>query len=100
MAYVGNRRGPRESEIVRRLGAAYFGISEAALEDEIDNWYLPEEARGMITPVRRNKAGRYYIKFSAPGGGHQDFYLDEHGYSLEGDVRIWDEDAQSVEIKP
>ena len=99
MAYVGTRKGPRESEIVSRLGAAYFGITPAALENEIE-WYLRGEVRDEITPVRRDKSGRYYIKFSAPNGGEQSFYLDEYGYTLEGDVRIWEADATSVEVKP
>ena len=99
MAYVGNKDGPRESEIIDRLGAAYFGITQAALEDEIA-WNRLSEGRREITPVRRDESGRYYIKFSAPDGGEQYFYLDEHGYTLEGEVRIWDADATYVEVKP
>lgn len=99
MAYIGTKQGPRESEIVSRLGAAYFGISPAALERDIED-YQDSERRGEITPVRRDESGRYFIRFSAAGGGIQNFYLDEHGYALDGDVRVWEPGATWVEVKP
>lgn len=98
MAYVGNRNGPRESEIVARLGATYFGISPEELDAEIQ-LYRDDEEDDEVTPVRRDDDGRYYILFKAPEGGQQWFFLDEHGYTLEGDVRIWPKGVSSVEIK-
>lgn len=84
MAYVGNTHGPRKSEIVDRLGPEYFGITGADLEAEI-GLYDGDEQRGVVDPVRKDKQGRYYLVFRAPGGGSQKFYLDEHGYSIPGD---------------
>lgn len=99
MAFVGNRQGPRESDIVRRLGASYFGITEEALESEIADYKFSEQ-RGWITPVRQDPDGRYYILFSAPHGKEQLFYLDENGLALQGEVRIWDPNSPIVEVKP
>ncbi|MDP9178260.1 MAG: hypothetical protein M3O61_11325 [Gemmatimonadota bacterium] len=101
MAYVGNTEsGVRESWIVNRLGASYFGISQQALESQIED-YEYGESRNEITPVRQDEDGRYYIVYSAPGGGRQNFYLDTAGYELKGDnIQIWHPDATSIEVKP
>lgn len=98
MAYVGNTHGPRKSEIVERLGPEYFGITGADLEAEI-GLYEGDELRGEVDPVRKDKQGRYYLRFRAPGGGGQRFYLDEHGYSIPGKVKIWEESESAVEAK-
>ncbi len=98
MAYVGNKHGPRESLIVMRLGSDYFGISPAQLDEEI-GWYEEEERREEVTPVRKDSRGRYFIIFLAPGGGTQQFYLDEHGYVISGKVRIWGDSEPMVEVR-
>lgn len=94
MAYIGNKDGPRESEIVERLGAEYFGISESDLESDVA-WYTDEEVRGEVKPVHRDEAGRCYLLFSGPGGTTQTFYLEEHGLRLTGKVEIHPSVARS-----
>ena len=84
MSFVGSRQGPRKSEIVQKLGPDYFGISMEQLEADIQ--YLREdEFHGHVDPVHVDKDGRRFIKLNAPGGSRR-FYLEEHGYQLEGDV--------------
>ena len=85
MAFIGNRNGPRKSEVVARLGASYFGISPGQLAVEIE-LYQEDEARGDVDPVFVDNDGRWFLEFNAPGGGTQRFYLQEHGYSIEGEV--------------
>ncbi len=50
MAFVGNKKGPRKSEIVQKLGPAYFGISAEAFEAEIE-LYREDESDGVVDPV-------------------------------------------------
>lgn len=45
--YVGNKSGPRKSEIVVHLGAEYFGISKSQLDEEIEI-SLEEERNGKL----------------------------------------------------
>ena len=86
MSYVGNRQGPRKSDIVRRLGPGYFGISPEELDREIE-FYLADESTGEVDPVCADRHGRYCLVFNAPAGGTQRFYLDENGYQLSGSIR-------------
>lgn len=88
MAYIGNRQGPKESAIVQRLGHEYFGISPLQLEEDLRR-YRQQEAQDLVVPVRQDKMGRYYLLFSAPETGTQRFYLEAHGYPLEGQPRIY-----------
>jgi len=85
MSFVGNREGPRKSEIVRKLGPDYFGISREELEDEIQ-LYRDDEFNDIVDPVCVDKEGRHFIKFDAPNGNIQRFYLEENGYRLKGDI--------------
>jgi len=85
MAFVGNRTGPRKSEILSRLGPEYFGITGDELEYEIEQC-RQDERDGVVDCVFVDSNSRRYLEFYAPGGAIQIFYLDEHGYALEGDV--------------
>ena len=85
MAFIGNRHGPRKSDVVARLGPSYFGISRDELEVEIE-LYKDDEFRGQVDPVYVDADGRLFLEFNAVGGETQRFYLDECGYSLEGEV--------------
>ncbi len=86
MSFVGNKKGPRKSEIVQKLGPEYFGISMAELAVEIQ-LYRDDEFNGVVDPVYVDKYGRHFIKFNAPNNGpHRRFYLEENGYHLEGDI--------------
>lgn len=86
MAYIGNINGPRESQLFNRLGADFFGITQEALEREI-GYQESAEARGEVVPVRIDKAtNKAYIILSSkdPKKPHH-FYLEDNGYTLEGD---------------
>lgn len=86
MSFVGNRRGPRKSEIVQKLGPDYFGISMEELEAEIQR-YRNDEYNDLVDPVSVDKEGRHFLKFNAPNTDlPQRFYLEENGYYLEGDI--------------
>jgi len=95
MSYVGNLNGPKKSEIVERLGAAYFGINQQELEDEI-NWYREEEMRGEIDPVHVDENGAPYIIFRAPGTKLQRFYLEKEGYKLHGDIKTYTPEERQI----
>lgn len=47
---MGSVRGPRKSEIVKKLGAEYFGISREQLLVEIE-LYQADEFRRVVDPV-------------------------------------------------
>jgi hypothetical protein len=81
MAFLGSTNGPRESEIVQRLGHTYFGISPSELEDDISA-YEDSERRNEVQPVFLDPLGLAYVKFAHAGLQPQRFYLSEHGYSL------------------
>lgn len=81
MAFIGDKTGPRMSEIIRKLGHNYFGISPALLDEEIQ-WCEKYERDGVVDPVYMDADGRYFLIFDAPGGKTQKFYLEENGYVL------------------
>ncbi len=85
MAFVGNRKGPRKSEIVQKLGPDYFGISMEELEAEIQ-LYRDDEFNDLVDPVYVDKEGCHFIVLNAPNGGVQRFYLEENGYHLKGSI--------------
>lgn len=85
MSFVGNKKGPRKSEIVQKLGPQYFGVSMGELDIEIQ-LYRDDKFNGEVDPVYVDKNGRHFIEFNAPHGGVQRFYLEENGYRLEGDI--------------
>ena len=92
MGFIGNKKGPRMSEILLKLGPDYFSISMEKLEHEIElNW--EEEYHGLVDPVYVDKDGRRFLKFYAPNGTVQRFYLEENGYYLEGDINERMEDS-------
>jgi len=93
MSFVGNRKGPRKSEIAQKLGPDYFGISMEKFEAEIQ-LYRDDEYNGIVDPVYVDKDGRRFLEFYAPNDGTQRFYLEENGYYLEGkidEVRVDDD---------
>jgi hypothetical protein len=81
MDFVGNKNGPGKSVIVDKLGPQYSGITSGELKVEIEN-YRDEESRGVVDPVYAN-------------GETQRFYLDENGYTSEGNVLIEKEGKNS-----
>ncbi len=87
MGFVENKAGPRKSAIVDKLGPQYFGISPEKLEVEI-GIYKDKEFNGVVDSVYLDDQGRYCLLFFAPGGKIQRFYLEENGYTLEGDILI------------
>jgi phosphoglucomutase len=79
MAYVGDKKGPKMSDILERLGREYFGLSKDAFRKEV---YLCEkdEREGVVDPVLLGSDGRYYIIFNDIKGNTKKFYLEEMGY--------------------
>ncbi len=96
MAYLGNKDGPRESEILDRLGPAYFGCSIEGLEEDI-NHHRYAESRGEVVPVHVDEAGRPYVEFSSPIPGRvQRFVLEEHGYHLRGKIETFSIEEKTI----
>jgi len=85
MSFVGSRSGPRTSEIIQKLGPSYFGCSMEDFEYDIER-EREFESNGLVDPVYVDKDGRRFLKFYAPNGGTQRFYLEENGYHLEGQI--------------
>jgi len=85
MSFVGNKDGPRKSEIVQKPGPDYFGISMEELETDIQ-LYRDDEYNGLAEPVYVDKDGRHFLAFYSPNGGTRRFYLEENGYHLEGQI--------------
>lgn len=85
MAFLGSIDGPRESEIVQRLGHSYFGISPDELEDDIA-MYEDSERRNEVQPVFLDPLGLAYIRLSGAGLQARRFYFSQHGYSLGPDI--------------
>ncbi len=85
MSFIGNRKGPRKSEIVQKLGPDYFGISIEKLNADIQ-LYRDDEYNDIVDSVYVDKEGRHFIEFYVPNDNIQRFYLEENGYHLEGDI--------------
>lgn len=56
MSNIGNRNGPRESEILNKLGPNYFGCSAEDLESDISH-HQYAESRGEVVPVHIDEKG-------------------------------------------
>jgi hypothetical protein len=74
MSFVGNREGPKKSEIVQKLGPDYFGISMEELEVEIQ-LYLDDEFNGIVDPVYVDKEGRHLLNSMLQMVASRDFIL-------------------------
>ncbi len=95
MAFVGNKDGPRQSEIMFKLGAAYFGCSEEALEESISD-HVNSEARHEVVPVNVDDDGQPYLVFLSPKAGEvQHFYLEKSGYLLQGQIATYTAEEKS-----
>jgi hypothetical protein len=95
MAFVGNEAGPRQSEIIRKLGREYFGCSAEALAEDILD-HASSEARGEVVPVHVDDSGQPYLFFWSPTPGVlQRFYLEAGGYALYGDVQTYSEEEKT-----
>jgi hypothetical protein len=99
MAFVGNRNGPAQSEIIWRLGAEYFGCSPEALDEDI-SFHINSEARGEVVPVNVDESGQPYLIFRSPGPNKlQRFYLEAGGYPLRGDIQTYTEEEKEFWIR-
>jgi hypothetical protein len=98
MGYIGNLNGPKKSDILKELGCDYFGISDAELKIDIQLNKDEEFYDKVIDPVRLDELGKPYIYFYGPGKTLQRFYLEEHGYKLQGKVKaiINDEEKEII----
>lgn len=97
MSYLGNKNGPRESEMIERLGPDYFGITLEALENEILHSRVAE-SREEVVPVRIDENGQPFVLFSSPDKKGQRFYLLREGYVLQGMVACIDMAGESKVI--
>ena len=93
MAFLGNKNGPRESEIVENLGPEYFGINWERLENEIE-WYKEGERRNEVASVHIDEEGEPYVIFSSPDKKNRHFYLNRYGYQLTGLIQTFSNDEQ------
>ena len=94
MSYLGNKNGPKESEILNKLGSDYFGCSGENLEVDISN-HSYAESRDEVVPVHVDEKGRSYVIFSSTRHNMpQRFILEAHGYILKGEIKTFtDEEA-------
>jgi len=98
MAFVGNLEGPRESDIIDRLGSGYFGCSAAGLADDVSSHVLAE-IRNEVAPVHVDDRGQPFIEFSSPDPLRpQRYYLEENGFFLEGEIKTFTEIEQQAWI--
>lgn len=95
MACLGNSKGPRESEIVDRLGYNYFGISPAQLEYDIEMWQESERLN-EVRPVHVDENGKPYILLSKANSDPARFYLEEYGYFLEGGIKTFTKEEEEL----
>lgn len=94
MAFVGNRNGPAQSEILSKLGAEYFGCSTEALEEDI-SFHVSSESLGEVVPVNVDESGQPYLIFRSPVPDElQRFYLEIGGYRLRGDIETYTEEEK------
>lgn len=94
MAYIGNKRGPRESDLLQLAGHQYFGCSPADLEDDISFAEFSEQ-RGEVLRVHVDERGKPYLVFSSPNPRQpQRLYLEEHGIELSGEVDTFTDDEK------
>ena len=95
MSFIGNLNGPKESEIIDKLGASYFGILSAKLEEEISH-KRDAERRNEVVPIRIDNSGEPYIIFSSPDEKKRRFYLRTEGYNLRGRILCLDENGDNI----
>lgn len=98
MSFLGSLNGPRESEIVEKLGPDYFGITWEQLEVDI-SYHRDAERRNEVIPVRIDNSGEPYILFSSPDKKGQCFYLQKEGYHLYGSVLCTNEQGKRIYVE-
>ncbi|MCX5886338.1 MAG: hypothetical protein NT096_10590 [Proteobacteria bacterium] len=78
------------------MGPKYFGISPAALEEEISHSEYSEQ-RGEVVPVHIDEHGRPYIEVSSSTKGKtQRLVLEEHDFILNGDISTFSIEEQKI----
>lgn len=95
MAFIGNIDGPRESDILEKLGAGFFEISQEALYEDINSHNFAE-SRSEVTPVLIDENSEPFIKLSGPKIGVIKFYLRENGYDLSGEVTVKNDQGKEL----
>jgi len=85
LSFVGIRKGSGKSKVIQKRGPDYFGISMEECEAEI-RLYRDDEFHRLVDPVYKDKGGRHFLKFNAPDGGVQRFYLEDNDYFIEGAI--------------
>jgi hypothetical protein len=95
MAYLGNRNGPRESELFLKLGRQYLNTDAAGFEEDI-KWYEDSERREEVVPVHVDEHGEPYIIVSALDENKKRVYLHALGYQLIGTIKTYTADESNV----
>lgn len=88
MAYLGNKNGPKKSDLFSHCEAAYFGISDIELAEAVDQ-YVTDEAAGEVVPVHRDAAGNFYITVNAPGDKTQRLIIPAEAFT--GLIQVLDD---------
>jgi hypothetical protein len=92
MAFLAHRSGPRESELLDRLGHGLFGCAPAKLEEDISS-HRYAESRGEVVPVHIDAEDKPYIEFSfRQPPSSRPFYLLDHGFALPLDIATFTEE--------
>jgi hypothetical protein len=98
MSFLGNLDGPKESEIVEKLGPDYFGITWEELDTDI-LYYRDSEARKEVIPVRIDNSGEPYLLLSSSDKKGQPFYFQGEGYRLNGRVLCINEKGEKYYLE-
>jgi hypothetical protein len=98
MSFLGNLDGPKESEIVEKLGPDYFGSTWSKLEDDIA-FHRDAERRSEVVPVKIDDRDEPYILFSSPDKKGQRLYLLKEGYPLRGSILCLNEKGEKIFIE-
>lgn len=94
MAYLGNRKGPRESVVIETLGPTYFGSDWGRLQEDIE-WHRFHEQREDVKPVHVDDDGRPFIELSGADGLPRHLVLEEHGWVLDGEIDTFTDDERA-----
>lgn len=85
MAFLGNRTGPRLSQVLQTLGPSALGLSPDQWEEAVEA-ALRNEADGLVDPVHVDEGGRLYIEFLADRGRRLRVDLARCGRLPSGDI--------------
>ncbi len=99
MGFVGNKYGPKKSDILLKLGNEFFGLSDEEFKQEIEDNINEEWNKNnpdlIIDPVWLDENNEPYLKFYSNKIRIEKLYLYELGYALKGRILVWGEDRRT-----